>query len=152
MCGLSFLYYCSLKRISLFLFFEVLKSWFLTLWWEFFFLLAENQTVVCIMFFFWFVYDVSFVNCILFIMMNTSCLPFFCNQVFFFVYLFVLVFLFSTCKLYILRYTEDEILFRLPEVEVLDRTQGLFSWSQGSKWNCRIRWASVSWWKCDLLL
>lgn len=74
---------------------------------------------------------------------------------FFFVISFVLffVFLFSTCKLYILRYTEDKILFGLPEVEVLDRTRGLFSWYQGSKRNCCIRWASVSlWWKCDLLL
>lgn len=43
---------------------------------------------------------------------------------FFFVISFVcfFVFLFSTCKLYILRYTEDKILFGLPEVEVLDRT------------------------------
>lgn len=85
----------------------------------FFFLLAENQTVVCIMFLLMF----SFVNCILF-HDEQKVFAIFCNQVFFF---FFFVFLFSTCKLYILRYTEDKILFGLPEVEVLDRTQGLFS-------------------------
>lgn len=47
------------------------------------FLLAENQTVVCILGFFFVVVVASFVNCILF-MMNKSCLPFFCNQVVFF--------------------------------------------------------------------
>lgn len=57
-------------------------------------------------------------------MMNKSCLPFFCNQV---VFLVLFLLLFVMCKLYILWYAEDKSLFSLPEVEVLDRTQGLFS-------------------------
>lgn len=63
----------------------------------------------------------SFVNCMLF-HDEQKLFAIFCNQGFFF-----FIFLFPTCKLYILRYTEDKFLFSLPGVEVLDRTQGLFS-------------------------
>lgn len=152
MCGLSFLYYCSHKRISLFLFF-FLKSRFLTLWWEIrgvYFCLPKTK-LVCILFLFFCCCCCCFIcKLYTFSWWTKAVCHFFCNQVVFLV-LFLLSFV--ICKLYILWYAEDKSLFSLPEVEVLDRTQGLFSWSLGSKWNCWIRWASVlSWWKCDLLL
>lgn len=85
------------------------------------FLLAENQTGLYI---FFVVVVASFVNCILFHDEQKLFAIFFCNQVVFLV-LFLLSFV--ICKLYILWYAEDKSLFSLPEVEVLDRTQGLFS-------------------------
>lgn len=89
------------------------------------FLLAENQTVVCILVFF-VVVVASFVNCILF-HDEQKLFAIFCNQVVFLVFLFLFLLSFVMCKLYILWYAEDKSLFSLPEVEVLDRTQGLFS-------------------------
>lgn len=63
----------------------------------------------------------SFVNCILF-HDEQNRLPFFVIRLFFcYNFCFTSLF-FPTCKLYIVRYREDEILFSLPEVEVLDRT------------------------------
>lgn len=67
MCGLSFLYYCSHKRISWFLFF--LKSRFLTLWWEIrgvYFCLPKTKLWSVYWFFVVVVVVASFVNCILF--------------------------------------------------------------------------------------
>lgn len=95
MCGLSFFYYCSVKRISLILFFLslevrvfdlVVKNVF-----NFFFLLAEKPNCG--------LYNV-FVNVFIcklytFFMMNKSCLPFFCNQVVFLFLIFVLCFIFN---------------------------------------------------------